>query len=137
MEFKWFILAESSDKSEDKFFYNKSLPVLDYNFKKYKNVSVDVVYIYKNIPKKYIIESVEEDSHSGLVRSLGKRVRCYSLRGFESPILRNFSKRVSEPKIWSARSAVRCFEQSQTTRVSPLGRHLRAAPPNGRSARDR
>ena len=30
-----------------------------------------------------------EDSHSGLVRSLGKRVRCYSLRGFESLILRN------------------------------------------------
>src|SRR3989338_8017588 len=45
-------------------------------------------------------------SHSGLVRALGKRVRGNSLREFESLTLRNFSKRVSEPKIWSARSAV-------------------------------
>ena len=64
MEFKWFILAESSDKSEDKFFYNKSLPVLDYNFKKYKNVSVDVVYIYKNIPKKYKLYKFDKTGSS-------------------------------------------------------------------------
>lgn len=35
------------------------------------------------------MKGVEEGSHSGLVRSLGKRVRCQSLRGFESLILRN------------------------------------------------
>lgn len=33
--------------------------------------------------------SAMEDSHSGRVRHLGKVVRCHSLRGFESLILRH------------------------------------------------
>lgn len=33
-----------------------------------------------------------EDSHSGLVRHLGKVVTGKPVRGFESPILRNISK---------------------------------------------
>ena len=33
-----------------------------------------------------------EGSHSGLVRALGKRVRGYSLREFESLTLRQMSK---------------------------------------------
>jgi hypothetical protein len=35
------------------------------------------------------VTSYLEESHSGLVRSLGKRVGCKSPRGFESPLLRN------------------------------------------------
>ena len=31
----------------------------------------------------------KERSHSGLVRSLGKRVTCQRVRGFESPPLRH------------------------------------------------
>ena len=53
-----------------------------------------------NVGKKKILEG----SHSGLVRSLGKRVCLNRHREFESRPFRNFSKRVSEPKIWSARS---------------------------------
>lgn len=46
MTFRWFILAESSSKSEDRFFYKKSLPVLINAT--YKNTSIDMIYIYKN-----------------------------------------------------------------------------------------
>jgi WD40 repeat protein len=49
MTFRWFILAESSTKSEDRFFYKKSLQVLINAT--YKNISVDLIYIYKDSKK--------------------------------------------------------------------------------------
>ena len=50
-----------------------------------------------------------ETCRSGLTYLLAKEAGLNRPREFESLRLRNFSKRVSEPKIWSARSAV-CSE---------------------------
>ena len=44
-----------------------------------------------------------EGSHSGLVRTLGKRVRCYSLREFESLTLRQLEKCKFEESVSSHR----------------------------------
>ena len=63
-----------------------------------------------------------EGSHSGLVRIPGKDVCPKGHREFESLTLRNFSKRVSEPKIWSARSAV-CSESPPKSPESKRVRH--------------
>ena len=51
-----------------------------------------------------------------------KRLAPKGARGFESHPHRNFSKRVSEPKIWSARSAV-CSEFPPKSPESKRVRH--------------
>ena len=70
-----------------------------------------------------------ETSHSGLVHRLGKAARCQSLREFKSLRLRKFSKRVSEPKIWSARSAVCSAFPPQ----NPESERIRHAPRGSKS----